>query len=179
MSNQKNISNLNIKEFNLKLFILRYYAYDYGTHWWHSHMNLQRGDGVFGALVVRQYEKDNAHKELYDFDVSQHIIVINDWINGTSVENFRISFNLATGLLINGRGQGKVFVNESENATIKTPRSTFYVKKNFRYRFRLLNLNFLNCPVEFSIDNHNITLISSDGKSVEPVEVDSFISYPG
>ncbi|KOB77130.1 Laccase 1 [Operophtera brumata] len=32
-----------------------------------------------------------------------------------------------------------------------------------RYRFRLINANFLNCPVEFSVDGHNITVIASDG----------------
>lgn len=42
--------------------------------------------------------------------------------------------------------------------------------QNARYRFRLINAEFLNCPIELSIDNHTIRVISSDGRDIEPVE---------
>ena len=37
-----------------------------GTHWWHSHVGLQRGDGFVGPLIVRQPSIDNVHSDLYD-----------------------------------------------------------------------------------------------------------------
>ena len=45
------------------------YLYIYflkGTHWWHSHNSLQRGDGLVGPLIVRQPKQDNVHSDLYD-----------------------------------------------------------------------------------------------------------------
>jgi FtsP/CotA-like multicopper oxidase with cupredoxin domain len=60
-----------------------------------------------------------------------------------------------------------------------TPRAEFRVKSNARYRFRLINAGFLYCPLEFSIDGHNLTVIASDGKSLEPLEVESLIVYAG
>lgn len=38
-----------------------------------------------------------------------------------------------------------------------------------RYRFRLVNAGFLNCPLELSIDNHTLLVIASDGADVKPV----------
>ena len=39
-----------------------------------------------------------------------------------------------------------------------------------RYRFRVINAEFLNCPIEMSVDNHTITVITSEGNDLEPVE---------
>lgn len=45
-----------------------------------------------------------------------------------------------------------------------------YYLQNFRYRFRLINAEFLNCPIEISVDNHTLLVISSDGRDIEPVQ---------
>lgn len=42
--------------------------------------------------------------------------------------------------------------------------------QNKRHRFRLINAEFLNCPIELSIDNHTMNIISTDGRDIEPVE---------
>lgn len=34
----------------------------------------------------------------------------------------------------------------------------------------MINAGFLNCPVEISVDNHTISVISSDGEDINPVE---------
>lgn len=34
----------------------------------------------------------------------------------------------------------------------------------------MINAEFLNCPIEISVDNHTITIISTDGNDFEPVE---------
>lgn len=44
---------------------------------------------------------------------------------------------------------------------------------------RLINANTLNCPVEMSIDKHDMTLISTDGYDIKPLKVKSITSYPG
>lgn len=59
------------------------------------------------------------------------------------------------------------------------PFEVFHVSENSKYRFRLINAEFLNCPMEISVDSHNLTIFSSDGNDVEPIEVSSFVSYAG
>ncbi|KAF2890868.1 hypothetical protein ILUMI_15305, partial [Ignelater luminosus] len=49
----------------------------------------------------------------------------------------------------------------------------------YRYRFRIINAEFLNCPIEVSVDNHTITVISSDGNNFSPVKADSVVTYAG
>lgn len=66
-----------------------------------------------------------------------------------------------------------------EGSDIFTPLEVFRVKANGTYRFRHINTGFLNCPVEMSIDGHNLTVIASDGWYFEPVEVATLVSYAG
>uniref|UniRef100_A0A2M4ACB5 Putative multicopper oxidase n=1 Tax=Anopheles triannulatus TaxID=58253 RepID=A0A2M4ACB5_9DIPT len=241
-----------------------------GTHFWHSHTGMQRGDGAFGALIIR---KDNdIHELLYDQDLPEHVITVQDWGHEQGVSLFA-SHHHSTGdnkppnLLINGRGKyfqrfskltvatttpGSVAVeteptadstttivpetmetDEVEESSTTTaasvaggeddaellqtsggngarkpptvlhrrtkrqsrtvnynaviapesrhiPLTVFYVEKRQRYRFRLINAEFLNCPVELSIENHNLTVIASDGFGIQPVEdLGSFVSYAG
>lgn len=46
----------------------------------------------------------------------------------------------------------------------------FICLQNFRYRFRLINAEFLNCPIEVSVDNHTLYVVSSDGRDIEPTQ---------
>ena len=52
---------------------------------YHSHSGIQRGDGIFGAIIVREKEDPNAN--MYNNDLPEHVILFNDWIgNSTFVE---------------------------------------------------------------------------------------------
>lgn len=76
-------------------------------------------------------------------------------------------------ILINGKGA------LPESPQLNVPLETYKVKKGFRYRFRLINAAINFCSMSISIDGHNLTVISSDGEPIVPVEVDSLISLPG
>lgn len=39
-----------------------------------------------------------------------------------------------------------------------------------RYRFRLINAGVQNCPIDLTVDNHTLTVISSDGSDVKPIK---------
>lgn len=238
-------------------FRYNFLAENAGTHFWHSHLGMQRGDGVYGALIVRNPE--DKHENLYDFDMTEHILITNDWTHMTSTSVFTAHHhgrgdNKPSNILINGRGkyfgnmtadseqkmtrEFKIEVVESETAkeeititttqeshdetTTKTefttddddgfedfnettqntvvaevksrfkrslmtpdpdsalvPYEVFNVAKGSRYRFRHVNAGFLNCPIEFSIDNHTITAIASDGNSIEPIEATFLVTYAG
>ena len=60
------------------IFTRRFKADPVGTHFWHSHSGLQRADGLYGALVVR--EPDDPSGALYDHDLPDHVILIQDWM---------------------------------------------------------------------------------------------------
>ncbi|XP_026666521.1 laccase-1-like isoform X2 [Ceratina calcarata] len=156
-----------------------YLATEAGTHFWHSHSGFQRGDGVYGALIVRSPPRSNWHDGLYDFD--EHNVLITDWTHRLGIDKF-LNHHHAGGdnkppsILINGLGR---YHSDESNVSAIMPIATFTVKPNARYRFRLINAEFLNCPIELSIDNHTMLVISSDGRDIEPVEADSLVSYAG
>lgn len=62
---------------------------------------------------------------------------------------------------------------------VQTPLEIFRITAGAGYRFRHINAGFLNCPVEISIDGHNLTVIASDGWYFEPVEVATLVTYAG
>lgn len=92
-----------------------------GTHMWHSHLGLQRSDGLVGPLIVREVE--DLHENLYDFDVSEHILLTMDWIHEPVNSKFTAHYhgrgdNKPSNVLINGRG--KYYGNLTAIASIST-----------------------------------------------------------
>lgn len=242
-----------------------------GTHWWHSHVGVQRSDGALGALIIRKpiRELPEVVSKLYDFDLPEHIVIIQDWEHLSAVATFNsfhhsIGDNKPKNILINGKGKyyepterkdvtvidvetlghfthgeavpenteiyptdvdmihgvdGKpikmldlgtteptiITYNDETTSTepvedkqylvkhigerirrtaatqepVLAPLEVFKVVANKSFRFRTINAGFLNCPVEISIDNHNITVISSDGWYFDPVEVSTIVTYAG
>jgi FtsP/CotA-like multicopper oxidase with cupredoxin domain len=110
------------------------------------------------------------------------VITVNDWINDTAIAKFsghhhNDGDNKPSSILINGKGVLKTF--NSSGQIVYTPRAVFSVEHGKAYRFRLINAGILYCPIEFSIDEHNLTVIASDGDFIEPFEVESLVIYAG
>lgn len=155
-----------------------------GTHFWHAHSGLQRADGVFGPIIVREPASLNPYADSYDYDLAEHVVFVHDWLNQTAIGKFSGHFhhegdNKPNSLLINGRGASRGFSASKNNQINLTPRAEFYVKAGKAYRFRLIHSGILYCPIEFSIDAHNMTVIASDGKYLEAREVESLVIYSG
>ncbi|KAL1506103.1 hypothetical protein ABEB36_005531 [Hypothenemus hampei] len=153
-----------------------------GTHFWHSHTGMQRTDGCFGPLIVRIPDEENPHDPQYDFDLSAHIIVLIDWEHVTGIEKFlyhhhSIGDNKPPVILVNGMGKSAIV--ENNKTLYEMPLARFSVEQGYRYRFRVINAGFLNCPIEMSVDNHTIKVISTDGNDVSPIEADSLVTYAG
>uniref|UniRef100_A0A1Y1K8C1 Laccase n=2 Tax=Photinus pyralis TaxID=7054 RepID=A0A1Y1K8C1_PHOPY len=164
-------------------FRYNFMATQAGTHFWHSHTGFQRADGAFGAFIVRTIEEDDPHSSLYDYDLSSHTISILDWGPGIGTAKFVAHHhsngdNKADTLLVNGLGRFKTFTN-STNHTIYTPTARFTVERGYRYRFRIINAGFLNCPIEVSVDNHTLTVIGSDGSNFASIKAESIVTYAG
>lgn len=164
-------------------FRYQFTAIQSGTHFWHSHTGFQRTDGVFGSFIVRTPEEDDPHSDLYDYDLSAHTVIVLDWGPETGLAKFIAHHhsdgdNKGEDILVNGMGQFKEF-SQDNNATVYTPTARFLVERGYRYRFRVINAEFLNCPIELSVDNHTITVISSDGRDFAPVKAESVVTYAG
>ena len=75
----------------------------------HSASGRNQGDGVQGALIVREPNDPNRH--LYDYDFPSHIIFVHDWNHYPAdiywpgyYQNISHTIIKADSYLINGRG---------------------------------------------------------------------------
>ncbi|KAK3737218.1 hypothetical protein QZH41_001818 [Actinostola sp. cb2023] len=171
----------------MESFQYRFIASPAGTHWYHSHLGAQRADGLFGPLIVHRSRPTLPYMTL----------MIHDWYSMHSTELLiRSPYSRPPGIgdvfqdavnrsylfdgsetsplrywssLINGKGR-----HGNNNA----PLSVFTVKPGQKHRIHLIfpSLEYYH---RFSIDQHELTVIESDGYPVEPVNVESLIGYMG
>ncbi|KAL3267707.1 hypothetical protein HHI36_006838 [Cryptolaemus montrouzieri] len=149
-------------------FQYKFRASSPGTHFYHAFADSDRADGFFGAFVVRQPDKLDPHKKLYDEDLKEHIILLSEW-TGDLVSDFSED-DFPKAILINGKAPSEAM----------SSMSIFNVKKGKRYRFRVAYTsgNF-GCPVTLAIDKHFLRIIALDGKSIKPYEVSSITLNKG
>nr|XP_033342198.1 laccase-2-like [Megalopta genalis] len=162
------------------IFRYQFHANNSGTHFWHSHIGLQKMNGVSGSFIVREPAEQDPSIDLYDYDLASHVLFISDWMNENAVERYPgrewgVVGQRPDTLLINGRGQ--FLINGTD--TINSNMEIIIVDANNRYRFRMINSFCGNCPGELTIEGHNMTVIATDGESVQPVVVTSIVSYAG
>jgi FtsP/CotA-like multicopper oxidase with cupredoxin domain len=146
-----------------------------GTFFYHSHVGHQKANGIYGALIVR--EKEN--EKLFDFDLSEHVLVLSDWTNELTEDLFpgllnRLSY--PTSFLINGRGR---FFNKNTKNFTKSPISVFHVDEGNRYKFRLIGASSNVCPLEIQIEDHHFTIIAADSTEVKPFTADKLCITSG
>lgn len=152
-----------------------------GTHFWHSHTGLQKVDGLYGSVIVRQPPSKDPNSHLYDFDLTTHIMLLSDWMHEDAAERYPGRLAVNTGqdpesALINGKGQ---FRDPNTGFMTNTPLEIFTVTPGRRYRFRLINSFATVCPAQITIEGHGLTVISTDGEPVHPVQVNTIISFSG
>ncbi|XP_071793343.1 uncharacterized protein [Asterias amurensis] len=153
-------------------FQYNFTQYEPGTHWFHSHSGLQRGDGLMGSFIIRESTRSDPHGSLYDVDQAEDVIFLNDWYHETMVTLFQQeTWAHAPGvssILINGKGvfEGGSFPHP--------PVEVFNVSHGFRYRFRVISGAASFCNMQFSVVSHSLLMIASDGASFEPLAVDYF-----
>lgn len=106
---------------------------------------MQRSAGLFGSLIVHQPKDEDTNAKYYDFDLSEHHLVICDWVH-KEMESFEpgVFVNAAAdSILANGRGSIPGY-----NGGTST---VFCVKPATRYRFRCLNAGSYNCPAQITV----------------------------
>lgn len=86
-------------------FRYSFYADDLGTHFWHSHSGLQKANGIYGALIVRN---DEDNEKLYDYDPENFIILVSDWMHDPAEQFFpglASRLSIFESILISGHGR--------------------------------------------------------------------------
>ncbi|KMQ94895.1 laccase 2 [Lasius niger] len=150
-----------------------------GTHFWHAHTGMQKIDGLYGSIVIRQPPNKDPNSNLYDYDLTTHVMLISDWFHESAVERFPGRLAVNTGqapesVLINGKGQ---FRDPNTGFMTNTPLEVFTITSGRRYRFRMINSYGSVCPAQITIEGHTLTVIATDGEAVQPVQVNTIISF--
>ena len=84
-----------------------------GTHWYHSHSEFQRDDGVFGALIVKERtdQINDMPKPIKDIlegicDFEEHHMIVTDWFQDMAELRFNSNPNTPPrSILVNGKGR--------------------------------------------------------------------------
>lgn len=122
---------------------------------------MQYPDGVAAPLVIHGPTSAN-----WDIDLGP--ILISDWVHETSYIAYEAEMNgglpQTDSVLVNGKGHYQNETGGSYYQTCFTPGK--------KHLLRLIN-GAAATSFRFSIDGHNLTVISNDLVAVEPFEVDS------
>ncbi|KAJ5239913.1 hypothetical protein N7468_004532 [Penicillium chermesinum] len=139
-------------------FTYKWRAVQYGSTWYHSHIGLQAWEGVFGGVVINGPASAN-----YDHDVGT--VILSDWSHQTADELYTYAQTVGPVPMDNGLINGtNVWNNQGSRFQMK-------VQKNQSYRIRLVNAA-IDTVFKFMIDNHTLTVISSDLVPIKPYTAD-------
>ncbi|KAJ1303886.1 hypothetical protein OPQ81_008298 [Rhizoctonia solani] len=141
-----------------------------GTYWYHSHLSSQYVDGLRGPLVI--YDPKDPHRRLYDVDDENTVLIIGDWYHTSSkaiLASGSVALQRPDSATINGKGRFDPDNTPANPETLHTVK----VQRGKRYRLRIINSS-ATASFRFSIQNHKLTVISADGVSTKPYQVDAF-----
>jgi FtsP/CotA-like multicopper oxidase with cupredoxin domain len=156
-----------------------------GTHWYHSHVGVQYGNGLFGPLIVEERTPIAAYDR-------EETLFLNDWFLQTGDTLLadlvkKMDMNLPSkmekkagekmemkdvadipfqSVLVNGKGRSP--------GDTKSPLAVVEAKNGEKIRLRLIN-GSSTYALRFQIDGHPLTVIATDGAPVRPVTVDNLV----
>ena len=183
-------------------FLYEFEATPAGTHWYHSHVGVQYGNGLIGPLVI----DEPTPSARYDRD---EILLINDWF-------LRPAEQILAGLLRPMRAGGRMRGMKMGSAASRTkgmakggtmkmgdkpdiadvpfesalfnglgrfhgtqaPLANLRVRRGETLRLRLIN-GSSTYQFRMQIDGHPLTVIAADGAPLVPFTVDNLLFSPG
>ncbi|KAK5117615.1 hypothetical protein LTR62_005038 [Meristemomyces frigidus] len=147
-------------------FTYTFTARQYGSSWYHSHYSLQYADGAAGPLTIHGPDSG-------DWDEPKFPILMTDWGHNSAFEAIWSGTLNNQSTLLNGRGNITRFHNSIKHELpIPNPynisvSSTKVSGRPQRYLLRLINTSFESF-FTFAVDNHTLTVISTDFVSIHP-----------
>jgi FtsP/CotA-like multicopper oxidase with cupredoxin domain len=159
-------------------FLYEFKATPTGTHWYHSHVGVQYGNGLFGPLIVEE------STPIVKYD-REETLMVNDWflrpgdelladvVKG-GMRPMRGRMEMKEGKdtgdvpfesgLVNGKGR---MMTDG-----RSPLTVVQVRKGETIRLRLVNASS-TYAFRLQIDDHPLTVIATDGAAIRPVTVDN------
>lgn len=155
----------------------KFHVDQYGTSWYHSHFSVQYSNGLYGPLIINGPTTAN-----YDEDLGA--VFITDWDHATAdqhwatVSNFNITWNGSDTGLINGMNTGNCMASNSTNLDPNCisdgKKFELLFEAGKKYLLRVLNVATEDW-VQFSIDNHTLTVIANDFVPIVPYQTNSVL----
>ena len=149
----------------------KFQATQYGSTWYHSHFTQQYGDGLLGPLIING-------PATADYDEDLGLLFLSDWSHTPACQLWDTARlgappTLETGLI---NGTNTWDCSSSSDATCigggKKFETVFEAGK--KYRLRIIN-TAIEGHFQFSIDGHNLTVISNDLVPIVPYETESVL----
>ncbi|HYM93356.1 MAG TPA: multicopper oxidase domain-containing protein, partial [Chitinophagaceae bacterium] len=171
-----------------------------GTHWYHSHFELQEQIGMYGSMILNKRKNDTTFRKGID-DLTAIPVILSDWADMKPKEIER-SLHAATDWFAIKKGTTQSFSEAIKTGHLKTKLTNEWKRMNamdvsdVAYDQFLINgKNQIEYPqfkagdkVRLRISNGGassyfwltwsggkITVVANDGNDVEPVEVDRLI----
>ncbi len=168
------------------------FAYEFrtatpGTYWYHSHVEMQRARGLFGALVI-----DDPQEPLsYD---REWVVVLDDWLDGFGGTPDSVLAALSAGMGMSGMkidssspllmnstsaylggdaGDVKIPVHLMNGRSTSEP-ETFAAKPGDRIRLRIINAA-ADTAYRIGIPGQQMLLTHADGFPTTPESVDAVV----
>ena len=170
-----------------------------GTYWYHSHEGLQEQEGLYGAFIIRK--RADAPDICLQDTIPDYTLVLSDWTNRSAGEVNRWLhigsdwFSIKKGSVqsyweaIRQHAFKTKLVNEWKRMTAMDVSDVYYdcflsngerdtyfssLKPGDKVRIRVVN-GSASTYFWLRYAGRKITVVASDGKEVEPVEVDRMI----
>ncbi|XP_075217952.1 uncharacterized protein LOC142322763 [Lycorma delicatula] len=149
-----------------------------GTYFWHSHVGLQKLDGLSGSFIIRQPRMLEPNSNQYDKDLPSHVLTVQDWMHNMADKTYpnlpkKNVLLIPDAYLINGRGVDTPYFGFMK--TTRIPISKFVVTHGLRYRFRIISGTSHSCPLQIFFEGHRLKVISADSDNIKPVTVDTVV----
>ncbi|AOW91622.1 copper oxidase [Rhodococcus sp. WMMA185] len=148
---------------------------DPGTYWYHTHVDLQRGRGLYGALIV-----DDPGAPA-DWD-AEFVVVLSDWLIGRTppqvFDDLRSSTTEATPEMtspaLGGDAGDVVYPMYLVNGKPPVDPTTFMARPGQHVVVRIINASD-DTAFRVALGDHRMTVTHTDGFPVEPVDTDSVL----
>ncbi|MFD7005225.1 MULTISPECIES: multicopper oxidase family protein [Rhodococcus] len=156
-------------------FVYDFIPPDPGTYWYHTHGDLQRGRGLYGALIV----DDPAAPANYD---AEFVVVLSDWLTDRTPSQV---FDELRGGRMTSMAEMTSPVLSGDSGDVRYPvyllngkppgdPAVFTARPGQRARIRLINAGD-DTAFRVALGGHRLTVTDTDGFPVEPVDTDSVL----
>ncbi|MDI9952475.1 MULTISPECIES: multicopper oxidase family protein [unclassified Rhodococcus (in: high G+C Gram-positive bacteria)] len=156
-------------------FVYDFIPPDPGTYWYHTHGDLQRGRGLYGALII----DDPGAPANYD---AEFVVVLSDWLTDRTPSQV---FDELRGGRMTSMPEMTSRVLGGDSGDVRYPvyllngkppgdPAVFTARPGQRARIRLINAGD-DTAFRVALGGHRLTVTDTDGFPVEPVDTDSVL----